>query len=566
MKYIIPENISKEWINRRKPKNFIPGYKYERLLYAIHCIAKNLTLGNEINEEGIPLVRLKSEFLKNKMGCHYNKYFEFLKRKKVITISDSYQINVESKKYAFTQPFMVGMKIVDIPESNGELINRRSSKPTQQTFSLAQKNTATDLSNIMEERDVVDSYMYGYDYVEDDELIVEDEIICPFSKGFPVLNQWNSWFNDKLVLDIEWAKNAIEKEKEELILNPQFKKLFRKVWNKKTGKYRKKFISVEVKPETFHARASSKVALFQIRDFKPVHRDGTIGRLFSTIVQTPKVIRPFLTYDGQPLGYLDIKNCQPFLVTGLLNPSFWKTDIPYLAKEYNKFTFCPEKCITNIQEIGYAEYLFPNTPKGRKRYRMVLSAVKGLQGKDDVYYFKQSVTQGTFYKDMEKRILDNKDSEPVTNEFVKESMFTVLFTANQYIGAPDAAAKRKFREIYPHVYELLAAVKSGKGNKSLLSRLLQRLESHIMIDGVATHLTQHYPDIPFFPLHDAIAMPLRHRDLIKAIMLEFVERNTGYKPAVHEKVWGNGFNKIQESTPILISERASESIHLPMTG
>lgn len=45
--------------------------------------------------------------------------------------------------------------------------------------------------------------------------------------------------------------------------------------------------------------------------------DSKTGRIFNNVTSLPKVIRPYLRYDGSPLTEVDVSNCQPFLLLSL---------------------------------------------------------------------------------------------------------------------------------------------------------------------------------------------------------------------------------------------------------
>jgi hypothetical protein len=51
--------------------------------------------------------------------------------------------------------------------------------------------------------------------------------------------------------------------------------------------------------------------------------DPNVHRFHSNLTCMKSIYRNLLTYDGQKLVSIDIKNSQPYLSTKLLDPKFW---------------------------------------------------------------------------------------------------------------------------------------------------------------------------------------------------------------------------------------------------
>lgn len=76
-------------------------------------------------------------------------------------------------------------------------------------------------------------------------------------------------------------------------------------------------------PHTQYMAALRNIDLITEREYGP-SIDENVHRLHSVLTNIQKDLRNFITYDGQPLVSIDIKNCQPYLSCLLLNPRFWQ--------------------------------------------------------------------------------------------------------------------------------------------------------------------------------------------------------------------------------------------------
>ncbi len=79
--------------------------------------------------------------------------------------------------------------------------------------------------------------------------------------------------------------------------------------------------------------------------------------------------------------------------------------------------------------------------------------------------------------------------------------------------------------MYPFVYKVIRHIKEG--NYKLFAKLLQRLESSLVLGVVCRDLSRQNKDIPLFTVHDAILTTPQHaqtvKTLIESVLLEAVQ-------------------------------------------
>jgi hypothetical protein len=118
---------------------------------------------------------------------------------------------------------------------------------------------------------------------------------------------------------------------------------------------------------------------------------------------------------------------------------------------------------------------------------------------------------------------------------VKAMLFQVLFTSNRFIGQTDAEPKRIFKSLFPDVYNILSIIK--KQGKELLSILLQRIESHLILHVITKRLAREYPPMPLFTIHDCIVTTAGTQHIVQQIMKEELERAIGSAPSLRIEKW-----------------------------
>lgn len=118
---------------------------------------------------------------------------------------------------------------------------------------------------------------------------------------------------------------------------------------------------------------------------------------------------------------------------------------------------------------------------------------------------------------------------------VKAAVFQVLFTSNQFKGQAEAAPKRLFEQKFKEVYDVFAKIKSK--DKTLLPRLLQSIESHLIINVIAKRISAEYPLAPIYPIHDSISTTVEYVSVVEQIMIDELSKAIGHAPKISQEVW-----------------------------
>jgi len=311
------------------------------------------------------------------------------------------------------------------------------------------------------------------------------------------------WFNPQLKIDGERAREKVDE-------------LFPPLTGAIKGKLRGK-------PSRITKRYKSLVAIekFERQQFYN-SVDGNIGRFHSNIANIKKELREFITYNGQQLVNVDIKNSQPLFSTLLLTRDFYN-----LSSNYTN--------IYNIQSV--LPLINTNKTNSNKiistidHYIMIVESSVSLIAKGFQEYITL-VNSGDFYKKMSEIIAPNK---PYNKGEMKTMMFMVFFSSNRFIGQRQAQYKRLFKVNFPDVYKVFTLIK--KKNHAALSHVLQRIESTVIVERSAKRIAEEQPNLPIFTVHDSIATTLGNEEYVSKIIKEEIYYYTGVIAQVGFEHW-----------------------------
>ena len=255
------------------------------------------------------------------------------------------------------------------------------------------------------------------------------------------------WFNKDLKIDY-----AIAREKILELYPPYTRPIGGKKW-KKASRYTKILI------------ASQALFKFHKQQFY-YHVDDNVRRFHSNLTNFKKELRNYITYNNNLLINIDIRNSQPLFSLILLNKEFYNSKSSHNIYQYSHIF----STIPSITTNGFS-----------------LMLVKHLQNTDNEVFneYVDMVNSGEFYKRISDKIFPERE---FNKKNIKEMIFTVLFSDNRFIGQTEADSKMAFKTHFPDVYKVFSLIK--KKDKTILARILQMIESDIIINRVSKRISR----------------------------------------------------------------------------
>lgn len=254
--------------------------------------------------------------------------------------------------------------------------------------------------------------------------------------------------------------------------------------------------------------------------------DSNVHRLHSNLTNLKSELRHFLLYDGQPLISVDIANSQPYMCIALMNPSFWKPEETYQGM--------------SIKDVG-------TSFKIQQHIHYIMShKSKETQHSIEFERYATLVTQDKFYPYLQTLLTNVIGENYNSRKQVKVAVFQVLFTSNKYLNQPGAAPKRVFSKVFPNVHNLFNLIKEDDHTR--LPRLLQRVESHLILIKVSKRISLERPDLPIFTIHDSIATTVGNQNYVKQVMEDELLKAIGHKPVLKEEAWDPSLVKLSNGS------------------
>lgn len=311
------------------------------------------------------------------------------------------------------------------------------------------------------------------------------------------------WFNDKLQIDVAGAHKKIEQ------LYPRY-----------GGN-----IGSSVRGEIVRTKADGKFkALRAVKrlasgDFYH-HVDDNIGRFHSNLTGLKKELRNYITYDGKSLVTLDIRNSQPLLSGVLLNPAFYQH-----GENFNIYSFNSLHTLLNHKLSSF------HKPLQSLPYSIMLTQSEQTLIQTEFQEYLKLVQSGQFYEMLSELIYPGKEFD---RKKIKETTYIIFFCDNRH-GRKERKLEQPFIDKFPHVHALFCALK--KYNKKVLSHVLQRMESHIVIERATRRIAHERPDLPIFTIHDSITTTVGDEDYVYQVLKEEIKAITGLNSSIGREYW-----------------------------
>lgn len=474
MRIYLPENLDIFEATNRIPPTFKP-YKIDKLCYILHLINAIPLMDKDIqNEEFVPINAKKLQhYIQN-----YKKYLTYLEDDlKIIESDNHYIVGEKSIGYRFTKEYLTPVKQMQVED----FVFRNKLK--------AYKNRKKD--------------------------------------SVKHLKFLTKWFNPKLQIDYKYVDNFLAEEYSLKMANKE-------LWDYDRKRKKHKHPTNQM----IHAQMSAERLKWQ--DHSLV-LDNNVYRLHTNLTNMASNIRNAVTYDGQKLISIDIKNSQPYLSTILLSRSFW-VEQKNIANNENSLS------ILFDEPKNYKSHYYSNKTINSKNklninkintqykdsYIMVGDIDKSLMN-NEFSKFINLVVSGTLYEFLEEQFSKHLGETFSNRKEVKTAVFQVLFTDNRFLGQEEAKPKKLFKELFPEVYEVFRKIKSK--DSTLLPRLLQSIESYLIIDVISKRISKEYPNAPIFTIHDSISTTAEYVEVVEQIMKEELCKAIGHAPKLAKEDW-----------------------------
>jgi hypothetical protein len=333
------------------------------------------------------------------------------------------------------------------------------------------------------------------------------------------------WFNPNLTIDYDLAIDYLgtyysEMKKEQVLLAAR-EQIIKNTWYED---YSMKYIDLQ-QCKTKNPYESYKRAFMAVDKIKEqeycLSTDCTINRFHSIITLMPSDFRNFLSYDGEELVSLDIRNSQAFFSLSLLNEENL-SEIISVAQKFNK---------NNNKSYNRNSKPLANYPSSS----IILEESLQRIDNQEIIRYKNLVLSGKIYDYFERIIFDELGITYPSRKALKQEFFRTIYSSNRYFGQPGAAPKRAFQKYFPGIYEYFVQLK--KLHPDIIPIVLQRWESYTVLQCITKRISKDYPEVPSFTIHDGIATTSENIDLVSSIICEELKALTGYSPTLKKDEW-----------------------------
>jgi hypothetical protein len=262
-------------------------------------------------------------------------------------------------------------------------------------------------------------------------------------------------------------------------------------------------------------------------------------RLNSSITNLPRLLRPFLLFNGKALTCVDVTSSQPYILSSVMQAKFYnestvgfnlKTIYPELYREliengsidtsntgvkyYSSNTGYTSSFISNLSNSSSFMWCnFFTAPD-------VDSITNYTQAPFYLDFYTDLLNRYYTYNNIPKRVAQKDDREKL-----KGTMMYVLFDENKGHRNNNLQIQM-FQTVYPGVEKWLNQIHSLIGKKRF-SYLLQRAESYLLLNVICREFNEQYPAAPLLTIHDGLFTTKDYVRNLNGLVLRRLREITG---------------------------------------
>ncbi len=247
-------------------------------------------------------------------------------------------------------------------------------------------------------------------------------------------------------------------------------------------------------------------------------------RLNSSITNLPRLLRPFLLCNEEPLTCVDISSSQPYILSSVIQSRFYND----ISDGYNLYSIYPDlyKELIDLGNIGCIDSSTTySSNNGLNYYYSYSSTTSNTYSTTTTHsssfmwcnFFSTTelesirrYTRSPFNSDFYTYVLDryysytNTPSNIQTNDRdkLKGTIMYVLFDDNQNHRNNNQQIQI-FQSVFPGVDRWINQVHKIIG-KQRFSYLLQRAESYLLLNVICREFNNQFPAAPLITIHDGV--------------------------------------------------------------
>jgi len=460
---LIPVSLTKELLGALKPNDIDEDVWIDNCRFIVHCIV----------------------YQQHNKGPEFLNQFVPLYSKKLKAISGNYRLYLDS---------LISAGVITENSSYSTL------KGISKSYKLCEKYQSSEMRYV-----TLSNHKIRKLKLQDRKARVKS--VLPILKPLAKLNYW--LITERLSLDKESALSCLER------IHRRAVKIIEDL--KIEPKNRSKLMD--------HLKTSYYWNKHQIEHWNTSRFivDNRGGRLYSALTRLPTIFRNYLSYEGQPMVIIDLKNSQPFHMLFLMTSNFWVKKRGICLK-----VLLPE-LYQHLKHIGNPIHHLSLPIMCRK-----LTHIADLQY-DRATTFDQLVLSGKLYEFINHKFhgqfFDNQVDRFQSRDQSKAEFLHMMYHNPQERFSQAIPVFALFKAIFPQEARIMELVKSL--NYTHFPILLQTIEAQMLLHKISDAIYDLDHTLPIFTIHDSYITLMQHKEVvINAIKKEY-EQILGVSPQLH---------------------------------
>lgn len=275
--------------------------------------------------------------------------------------------------------------------------------------------------------------------------------------------------------------------------------------------------------------------MFREQCYRISRNPDSDNRLHTNLTNMPSKFRPYLTYNGENIQSLDIKNSQPYFMVLVLESWSNSKIIEIMSRVFGS---------SNIGTIQQKLQQITSSKAFQEEFTPLKQAV--LAGKfyeflmplfTDIHPDYDGVFRKSFYdSDIGKVKVYEFETK---RDLMKKLTLQILYTPLKKPSKEYLIFKQNFHLLCKCI-EVFKTTSSKKDSFKLFPKLLQHVESDCVIDTITKQIAETNPDMPLWTIHDSFCTTQSWFPVLESMVHElFLSYSQGVSPSFNPDLWCN---------------------------